>query len=247
MAARHKDQGRLPDAAAVGVDDSSGMLRTLRSSPALLVAVIALVAATAGTATAATKVLIKSSAQVKNGSLEAADLSAKARKSLQGKTGPAGATGAAGAAGPAGPAGPAGARGPSEAFVARSATALLPNCPAGGCDQGATVRTLALPAGSYLVTGSAEVAPTTFVPDASRPLECHLTRADTGEFQRALHLYKAASTVMTHEQKVQVDWALTLPEPTTMSLTCSVGTVKYNASNARITALQVGSVTETVS
>jgi hypothetical protein len=81
-----------------------------------VVAIIALVVATAGTATAATKVLIKSSAQVRNGALDAKDLSAVARKSLQGNrgpTGPAGAAGPAGATGAAGAAGPAGARGPS--------------------------------------------------------------------------------------------------------------------------------------
>lgn len=226
-----------------------GMLRTLRSSPALLVAVIALVAATAGTATAATKVLIKSSAQVKNGSLEAADLSTKARKSLQGKTGPAGATGAAGAPGPAGPAGPAGARGPSEAFVARAATQNTLSCPAGGCDPGATVRTLDLPAGSYVLTASTELAPVTFVADVSHSVECHLTRADTQAFQRTLHLYKAASTNggLSHEQEVSVTWAVTLPAPTSVRLDCTFGAVKFGASNARITALQVGSLTEAVS
>lgn len=222
------------------------MLRTLRSNPALLaVAVIAVLVTTAGTATAASKILIKSSAQVKNGSLEAADLSAKARKSLKGKTGPAGAKGAPGATGPAGP---AGARGPSEVFVARPAGINGANCPAGGCDAGATLRTLTLPAGSYLITTSADLAPATFVADAARSMECHLMRDDTGAFQRTLHLYKAAPTAgTTQDETVAVSWALTLPAPTSMSLTCSVGTDKFNASNARITALQVGSITETVS
>jgi hypothetical protein len=219
------------------------MLRTLRSSPALLVAAIVLVAATAGTATAATKVLIKSSAQVKNGSLEAADLSAKARKALAGKAGPAGATGVAG------PAGPAGARGPSEAFAARAGSINTPSCPVGGCAPGATLRTLTLPAGSYLVTSSAELAPRTFVANVSHSLECHLTSGDTDEFQRALHLYKAAASGggLTHDQTVDITWALTLPAPTTMSLSCFVGDVPFTAGNARITALQVGSLTEAVS
>ena len=53
----------------------------IRTRPTLLIA-IAFLLITAGTAGAASKVLIKSSSQVKNGSLAAADLSAKARKSL---------------------------------------------------------------------------------------------------------------------------------------------------------------------
>ena len=40
---------------------------------------------------------------------------------------------------------------------------------------------------------------------------------------------------------------LTLPAPTTMALMCSVGPVKFGAANARIKAVQVGSLTETVS
>jgi hypothetical protein len=226
------------------------MLRTLRhrSSPALVVAIIALVAATAGTATAATKVLIKSSAQVRKGALDASDLSAKARKSLRGNRGPTGPAGPAGPAGATGAAGPAGARGPSEVFAARASGLNVTNCPVGGCDPDAVLRTLGLPAGSFLVTASADLAPTTFVADASRSMECHLQRSDTGDFQRTLHHFKAASSAgVTADQTVEVSWALTLPAPTTLSLTCSVGSVKFSAVNARITALQVGSLTETVS
>jgi hypothetical protein len=226
------------------------MLRTLRrrSSPALVVAIIALVAATAGTATAATKVLIKSSAQVRKGALDASDLSAKARQSLRGNRGPAGPAGPAGPVGATGAAGPAGERGPSEVFAARASTINVGSCPVAGCDPGAILRTLALPAGSFLVTSSAELAPTTFVADASRNVECHLERADDGAFQRAHHLYRAAGVGGgVDDQTVEVSWALTLPAPTTLSLSCSMGSVKFSAANARITAMQVGSLTETVS
>ncbi|MDA0174656.1 hypothetical protein OJ998_36495 [Solirubrobacter taibaiensis] len=212
----------------------------LRTRPTLLIA-IAFLLITAGTATAATKVLIKSSAQVKNGSLDAADLSAKARKSLQGKAG------AAGPAGPTGAPGATGARGPSEAFLARPASINPSACPVDGCDPGATLRTLTVPAGSYLMTASAEVAPTTFVANVSRDLECHLVRQDTDTFQRTLHLYQSGATPITADQTVEVTWALTLSAPTTMSLNCAMGQVKFGAANARITALQVGALTETVS
>ena len=154
------------------------MLRTLRS-PALVVAIIALVVATAGTATAATKILIKSSSQVRAGALDASDLSAKARKALKGNAGPAGPAGPAGR--PARPAPPvprarAGRRRSSPPSRPASTPA---SCPAGGCDAGAVLRTLALPAGSFLVTASAELAPATFVANASHSMECHLMRAAT--------------------------------------------------------------------
>jgi hypothetical protein len=99
------------------------MLRSLRH-PTVVVAIIALLVATAGTATAATKILIKSSSQVRAGSLDASDLSAKARSAMKGP---------AGAAGAAGPVGHAGARGPFEDFAARPAGLNGANCPAGGC------------------------------------------------------------------------------------------------------------------
>ena len=220
-----------------------------RTRSTLLIA-IALLMITASTATAASKVLITKSSQVKNGSLDAADLSAKARKSLQGTVGPAGPAdpaGPAGVAGPAGAPGATGARGPAEAFLARAAGINTPTCPAQGCDPGATLRTLTVPAGSYLVTASADLAAATFVAETTRSIECHVERGDTGTFQRTLHLYRTGPGAGTSDQTVDVTWALTLPQPTTLSLTCSVGAVKFNAANARITALQIGSLTETVS
>ncbi len=81
-----------------------------RPSPAILISLIALFAALGGTSYAAvTKLLPRNSvgsAQVINGSLQKADLSAKARSALRG------ARGARGALGPVGPAGPSGPQGP---------------------------------------------------------------------------------------------------------------------------------------
>jgi hypothetical protein len=73
---------------------------------------IALALALAGGAWAGKHYIITSSAQVKNGSLSAKDLSKKARKSLKGNRGPRGATGAQGAQGPKGDTGPQGPPGP---------------------------------------------------------------------------------------------------------------------------------------
>src|SRR3954471_15112325 len=90
----------------------------------VIVAVAVLVLALGGTATAAKLITSRdvadnslTGADIKAGSLERSDLSASARKALQGAAGPrgatgaAGATGATGATGPAGPAGATGARG----------------------------------------------------------------------------------------------------------------------------------------
>ena len=201
-----------------------------RLSPALVVAIIALVVATAGTATAATKILIKNSAQVKNGALEAADLSAKARKSLQGRQGPAGPAGPAGAHGAAGA---TGARGPSEVFVARRSGLNTPNCPAGGCDPDAVMRTLDA-SGRELPRHRERRDRADHVRGRRRSTASNATSTapDTGSFQRSLHAYEAPPARHRARPEREVTWALTLPAPTTMSLSCSVGNVKFGAANA---------------
>ena len=55
--------------------------------------------------------LVITSAQIKNGTIQTADISAKAKTALKGNRGPAGPAGARGATGAAGPAGPQGAQG----------------------------------------------------------------------------------------------------------------------------------------
>lgn len=88
-------------------------IRFRRPSPATAISLVALFVALGGTSYATvTKLLPKNSVgstQVINGSLQAVDLSKKARTSLKGLRGPAG---AAGAAGPQGPKGDTGAQGP---------------------------------------------------------------------------------------------------------------------------------------
>lgn len=79
------------------------------------IALLALFLALGGTTYAASTALIGknsvASPQVVNGSLQAKDLSAKAKKALKGNRGPRGLTGAAGAAGAAGAKGATGAQG----------------------------------------------------------------------------------------------------------------------------------------
>jgi hypothetical protein len=97
-----------------GGDETStrrgGTLKRIRFTPATVIASIALFVALAGTATAGTALI--TGAQIKNGTIGLADLSATAKTSLRGLRGPAGSAGANGAAGPQGVAGPQGAQGP---------------------------------------------------------------------------------------------------------------------------------------
>lgn len=116
-------------------------MRIRPPSPALVVALLALVVATGGSAVAASLI---TSAQIKDGTVQAKDLSAKARTSLRGKAGPRG------PAGPAGGAGATGARGPSDAFVfTHQAGITLPNT--------ATPLAAALPAGTYVILAKFQV------------------------------------------------------------------------------------------
>jgi hypothetical protein len=95
--------------------ESTRRRRLRLPSPALIVAFVALFVAGSGTAVAAKLITgteiarnTVTGANVKNGSLQPKDLSAKARAALRGATG---AQGVAGPAGPAGPAAPKGADG----------------------------------------------------------------------------------------------------------------------------------------
>jgi len=77
---------------------------------ALIAAIVAAVIA-AASGTAATMVI--TSKNIKNGTIQTVDISAKAQRALRGNEGPAGPAGPAGVAGPTGPAGPAGGTGPA--------------------------------------------------------------------------------------------------------------------------------------
>jgi hypothetical protein len=80
---------------------------------ALIAAVVSAVIAST-TATAAT--IVVTSKNIKNGTIQTVDISAKAKRALKGNRGPrglAGPRGATGAQGPTGPAGAPGARGPA--------------------------------------------------------------------------------------------------------------------------------------
>jgi hypothetical protein len=121
---------------------------------AVIAAVVA-AAVAAASGTAAT--IIVTSKNIKNGTIQTVDISAKAQRSLRGNRGQRGLSGPAGVAGPAGPAGPTGAvgpqgtkgdRGPSGAWYAFGGNGTIGFCSADGC--WAMVGFRAVPVGNYL-------------------------------------------------------------------------------------------------
>jgi Collagen triple helix repeat (20 copies) len=124
--------------------------------------IAALVAAVVAAASGTAATVIVTSKNIKNGTIQTVDISAKAQRALRGNRGPTGPAGPAGVAGPAGPAGPTGAvgargakgdRGPSGAWYAFGGSRALDSCNADGCRQTLGVRSL--PVGNYLAFANA--------------------------------------------------------------------------------------------
>ena len=104
-------------------------------------AIIAGVVAMLVSSASATAAFVVTSKNIKNGTIQTVDLSAKAKKALRGK---AGTRGPAGARGPAGPQGPAG-------FVA--ATRLVSQTFPVAVNDTGTVHTVSCPAGTGVISG----------------------------------------------------------------------------------------------
>jgi hypothetical protein len=126
---------------------------------AVIAAVVAAVVA-AASGTAAT--IVVTSKNIKNGTIQTVDISAKAQRALRGNRGPRGLSGPAGGAGPTGPAGPAGTagpqgakgdRGPSGAWYTFGGNGAIDTCGADGCWTGLGIRHV--PAGNYLYLANA--------------------------------------------------------------------------------------------
>jgi hypothetical protein len=114
---------------------------------ALIAAVVAAVVAAAG-GTAAT--IVVTSKNIKNGTIQTIDISAKAKAALKGNRGRRGARGATGAQGPQGPPGPAGPNGITNAY-SMDFTFVQTSVP----DSGGAIARINLPAGKFIVFASA--------------------------------------------------------------------------------------------
>jgi Collagen triple helix repeat (20 copies) len=139
--------------------------------------VAAVVAAASGTAAT----IVVTSKNIKNGTIQRVDISAKAQRALRGNRGPAGPVGPAGGAGAAGPAGPVGAvgpqgakgdRGPSGAWYTFAGNGAIDFCDADGCWKSVGFRQV--PLGNYLFFANAILTNTS---TEQRHVVCNLHQA----------------------------------------------------------------------
>ena len=208
-------------------------MQSRKPSPALVISIIALVAALGGTAVAA-KVLISSSAQVKNRTLRGVDLKngTITRKQIANST-------LESLAGEASPNGTA-------AIEAHRLTG--PDVPQGGS---ATVLELALAPGVYAVSAKTVITPfitddglldTLFKDDKTRAAECSLDVSGTGDFATAQIIGPGSQNPVT----MSLQATRTLDAPGKATLTCKAAPdAHWQASNASIIALKVASSTRT--
>jgi hypothetical protein len=212
-------------------------LRDRRPSAALIVAIVALVLAAAGTGAAA-GVRITSSKQIKNGTIQTADLSKELRTLLSGRRGPSGPLG------PPGVEGPKGDVGPSSAFAFFGpGPGMGPDISAVG-DPGVTVATLSnLPAGAYAISAKATLG----LPTMNTFLAVCILRAegDTDLSSTTLGTTGTASS----QAAVSLLLTHTFAGPGTTSLACSkapgspAGT--FRALDIKLIAIKLGSETHT--
>lgn len=206
--------------------------------PATVIAVAALFVALGGGAAYASGLI--SGSQIKNHSIAATKLTAKALKQLRGNRGPAGPAGQQGiqgVQGVPGAKGDPGPIGPSNVYSASSSLVPYDN-------NGETIVSLDLPAGAYLVSGNTSIINYNNNEDTG----CFLddSNGDTLDGQYASTDY-AASTPEGGQQGVHVTAPLTSSTAVTVSLDCITDDTTGNTSTAyaHVTAIKVGSATGT--
>ncbi len=144
-------------------------------------------------------------------------------------------TGARGATGPAGTAGGVGPQGPSNAYAASETNAVTLAA------SGRSVLSLSVPAGSYVVTASVDIANEDSSPGATEKVACVINAVPSGGGEEA----SGIATVpfvdgLTGEQTVPLDGSWTLSAPETLELFCTqLSAGATAASLARIDAVQV--------
>lgn len=213
-------------------------LGRLRPSPAMVVASLALLVALAGTGYAAIRLPANSvgTAQLKNGAVTAVKVKRGTLLNSDFKAGqlPRGARGFTGSPGPPGPAGspgPAGPPGPSNGFVFSKAGAV------GVGSSSATIASLSLPAGNYLVSAKAVLLS---AGPKGTTVTCKLV-AGAATDQASTRL--GDGTDVNQTQALIAPAALSAAGSATLSCSTSGGTAE--ASQIAVAAVQVATLTAT--
>ena len=192
--------------------------------PATIVATLALFVALGGGAALASRLI--SGRTIANHSIPENKLTAAAIKALRGQQGPAGPPGQTGATGPQGSKGGTGATGPVGPSNAYSSYASSVALGAGG----ATVASLALAAGSYVV-----MAKTTLYLPSGQGTTCKLTDSSAGVID--------TNTTSTGLYATPSLLAPLTSSGTTVSVQCASNETDAYAYYTHLVAIKVGSVT----
>ncbi|MFL5843804.1 MAG: hypothetical protein ACJ762_03855 [Solirubrobacteraceae bacterium] len=211
-------------------------MKSHRPSPALVVSIVALIVALGGTAVAA-KVLITSSAQIKNRTISGLDLKDGAITKRQISKSTLSSLKAAPSSG-----------GSSDTQALESHRQTGPDVAAGGSQQ---VASLALQPGVYAVFAKTTITPfitddglldTLFKDEKTRAAECNLDVSGTGDFATA----PIVGPGSTNPATLNVQATRTLDGPGSATLTCKTAAqAHWQASNTSIIALKVGGSTRT--
>ena len=160
---------------------------------------------------------------MKNGNLKAVDFRAGEL--------PAGATGATGPAGPAGAAGATGPVGPSTGYGVGSSF-----LPAFWTGVQQTIKTLALPAGSYVLSAKAMGNNNGVAADVDCQLRVNGTTVDGSA------IITLGASTDNDRAYIPLQAATTLAADSSVTLTCEASTNDGTFSDGAITAVKVGSI-----
>lgn len=197
-------------------------------SPGLVVAVVALFVALGGTAYAAASLPRNSvgTAQLKNAAVTKEKINKRTVAALKGRRGPMGVRGLQGIQGVQGK------RGPSAAFAGSRPGAAFTGT--------GSLGSLSVPAGSYVIAASTWAWNITSPGGATVLIDCTLTAgSDTDEVRAEL----AKLDDPGDAQSLAFNVAHTFSAAGTIQLSCNDFSQNVNYTNVRITAIQVGSLT----
>jgi hypothetical protein len=215
-------------------------MKVHRPSPAMVVSIVALVVALSGTGIAATRLLVTSTSQIKDGAVTGKDIRAGTITKRNLRPGLLAATGLSGSS-----VGDATSGGDVEAIEAHRLAG--PRQKMGGQ---ATVATLGLPPGVYAVFAKVNVAPdihdnglleVLFKANKTIDADCTLDVGGTGDFSSE----NLASMGTAHTTTLSMQLTRTLASAGKAVLACKSDNVDWRAADASIIAMKVDRTTRT--